>query len=169
MRKLFTCCLLLWGIYTNAQYVTNGNASNLGGTEFQLTPDQFNQGGSVWYQVRLDLRYDFVINTQLNLGSRDVFDGADGIAFVLQPVSSGIGGSGGGIGYFGIHPSLAVEFDTWQNTDRFDPPQDHLAFMQNGDVTHSGVNSGYYLLPNIEDGLYHPAVFSWEASTHTMR
>jgi hypothetical protein len=168
MRKLFTCFLFLWvAMIANAQYVINGTAENLGGNEFRLTHETTDQGGSVWYQVRLDLRYNFVINADLNLGRLDG-GGADGVAFVLQPLSSGIGGQGGGIGYFGIHPSLAVEFDTWQNTDRFDPPQDHLAFMQNGDVTHSGANAGYYTLPNIEDNLYHSAIFAWDASTHTM-
>ncbi|MEO7762506.1 MAG: hypothetical protein ABIS68_11425 [Casimicrobiaceae bacterium] len=34
--------------------------------------------------------------------------GADGIVFVVQPVSSTVGGGGGGIGYFGIPTSLAV-------------------------------------------------------------
>ena len=50
----------------------------------------------------------------MNLGSRPN-DGADGIAFVIQPLASDLGGTGGGIGYQGIDPSVAVEFDTWNN------------------------------------------------------
>jgi hypothetical protein len=170
MKKILTCLFLLWSVLSlQAQYVTNGNASDLGGNEFQLTPQNFNQGGSVWYQVRLDLRYNFDINAELNLGRQDG-NGADGIAFVLQPLSVNAGGIGGGIGYFGIHPSMAVEFDTWQNTDRHDLVQDHLAFMHNGDVTHNTAeNVGpIHLLPNIEDGLYHPARFTWDATLHTL-
>lgn len=45
-----------------------------------------------------------------------IFDGfqtgADGLVFVVQPVSSSIGGAGGGLGYQGISPSVGVEFDT---------------------------------------------------------
>jgi hypothetical protein len=60
-------------------------------------------------------------------------EGADGLAFVIQPVSSGLGGLGGGLGYEGISPSVAVEFDTFQNG--WDPDNSHVAITQNGDVT----------------------------------
>jgi hypothetical protein len=41
---------------------------------------------------------------------------ADGIAFVLRGPSSGqLGADGGGLGYSGLSPSVAVEFDIYQN------------------------------------------------------
>ena len=172
MRKIYLSLIfLVWASFLHAQYVLNGDAVWLGDT-VQLTPDAQSKGGSIWYQVRLDLRYDFEINVRLNLGCRDE-DGADGEAFVLQPISSGIGGAGGGIGYFGINPSFAVEFDTWENpgpTENNDPPEDHLAFMRNGNTTHLTVDNPLppYLLPNIEDCNYHDAKFSWNATTKTL-
>ncbi|MFL5742318.1 MAG: lectin-like domain-containing protein [Flavisolibacter sp.] len=171
MRKLFTFLILpfLFVLNLKAQYVTNGTAVPLGPNEYQLTRETVNQGGSVWYQVRLDLRYDFTINSQLNLGRLDP-GGADGIAFVLQPINVNQGASGGGIGYAGIIPSLAVEFDTWMNPEFHDPPQDHMAFMRNGDNRHLPPNNPDppFILPNIEDGLYHDARFSWNAATHML-
>lgn len=148
-----------------SQYVTNGSASLVSGTQYQLTPDLQGQAGSVWYQTKLNLSYNFSIATQLYLGTKDA-EGADGIAFVLQPLNVNQGGAGGGIGYAGIAPSLDVEFDTWQNVD---PPEDHLAINKNGDVNHSGANVLLVpqLLPNIEDGLWHDAQFDWNAATFT--
>lgn len=60
-------------------------------------------------------------------------EGADGIGFVIQPVSSGLGGLGGGLGYEGISPSVVVEFDTYQNG--WDPNNSHVALMTNGNVS----------------------------------
>lgn len=60
--------------------------------------------------------------------------GADGLVFVIQTVSDTAGGTGGGIGYQGIIPSLGVEFDTYDNGawDRFDG--NHVGIDENGDV-----------------------------------
>ncbi len=42
--------------------------------------------------------------------------GADGITFTLQTVGSNVvGGVGGNLGYWGINPSVGIEFDTWDN------------------------------------------------------
>src|SRR5687767_2798244 len=102
MRKFFACCMFLLAAFmTNAQYVLNGDAVTIAPNHFRLTEEIQNQGGSVWYQTRLDLRYDFEINAELNLGRLND-NGADGMAFVLQPLSSDLGGEGGGIGYQGI-------------------------------------------------------------------
>jgi len=55
----------------------------------------------------------------------------DGFAFVIQTASSTALGSGfGGIGYAGIPNSLAVEFDTFQNT--WDPNANHVAVQSCG-------------------------------------
>ena len=60
--------------------------------------------------------------------------GADGLVFVVQPVSSSIGGIGGGMGYQGISPSVGVEFDNWWNTS-WDPDSNHAGIDTNGNVT----------------------------------
>jgi hypothetical protein len=175
MKKIYVwlTLVLLCSFYNKsiAQYVTNGSTFSLGGTAFQITYAS-SQGGSVWYQVRLDLRYDFTINADLNLGTNNNL-GGDGIAFVIQPISSALGSGGGGLGYESITPSLAVEFDTYQNTS--DPAEDHIGFMENGNASHPGEGTPsnmqpqqYSTLPNIEDGQNHPASFNWSAAAHTL-
>src|SRR5262249_29589623 len=61
--------------------------------------------------------------------------GADGFVFVVQPVSSSIGASGGGLGYQGVTPSVGVEFDTFHNGENSDPSSNHLGIDVNGSVT----------------------------------
>lgn len=61
--------------------------------------------------------------------------GADGLVFVVQNVSSSIGGGGGGLGYAGISPSVGVEFDTWFNGDVGDVNSNHVGIDTNGSVT----------------------------------
>lgn len=62
--------------------------------------------------------------------------GADGLAFVVQTVSSDIGGSGGGLGYEGIAPSVAIEFDTFLNGPPIgDPSTNHLGVNAGGSVS----------------------------------
>lgn len=62
--------------------------------------------------------------------------GADGITLAIQPISASIGGTGQGLGIGGISPSVAVEFDTWD--DNFapanDPSSNHIGVDVNGDV-----------------------------------
>lgn len=153
-----------------SQYVINGNAISLGNDCFQLTPANYFQVGSVWFQNKVTLNSDITVTGTLNLGSIDG-GGADGIAFVLQPICSGLGVVGGGIGYQGISPSLAVEFDTWQNGEFADPAADHVALMRNGVVSHNTANNlqGPVLLPNMENGTNHPFTISWNAGINNLK
>ncbi|GAA4743172.1 lectin-like domain-containing protein [Flavisolibacter ginsenosidimutans] len=178
MRKLTLLFLFFIAslYYAKGQYNVNGNAISLGGDCFRLTPSAPSQSGSVWFQNKITLASDLTIHATINLGTRPDPFGADGIAFVLQPVCSGIGGLGGGIGYFGITPSLDVEFDTWQNTDRGDPLQNHVGLMKNGNVNHNGgtatpiqVFQNYKTVGELENGANHDLLIQWTASTHNLK
>lgn len=63
-------------------------------------------------------------------------DGAsDGMTFVLQTEgATALGAGGGDLGYAGITPSVAVEFNTWQNTP-FDVNDNDVAILTNGNIT----------------------------------
>lgn len=146
-----------------SDFTLRGNATILGSgasTEFQLTAASNTQFGAVWNQTRLDLTRDFDISSQVYLGNQN---GADGIAFVLQPLSTNQGSSGGGLGYAGINPSLAVEFDTYTNTEP--TSDDHISIMLNGNtVDHTF--AGHHAV-EMEDGQWRVARFKWEAATKT--
>jgi hypothetical protein len=148
----------------------NGNTT-ITSNEATLTQAIGSQGGSIWSNQKIDLSKDFTISTELNFGTNDG-SGADGIAFVLQPLSSDLGGSGGGLGYQGISPSLGVEFDTWYNSGVDPLTEDHIAIIKNGHPESITAHSEFIpaiALPNIEDGLWHNAVFEWNATTKKLK
>jgi len=169
MKFQLTVLLVITGLSAHAQFVLNGDAVSLGDNCYQLTEETTFSAGSIWYETLINLNLNFEINFSLNLGNLDA-SGADGMYFVLQPVGTGLGDAGGGMGYLGISPSLGVEFDTYQNGDYDDPAYDHIAIQYNGVLDHgsiynldgpvqiiSGVN-------NIEDGEYHNAKIMWDAA-----
>ncbi len=155
----------------SAQYSLNGNAIAVGNDCYRLTSAQITQAGSVWYNSLIDLDESFTLYFTLNLGNRDG-NGADGMAFVLQNQNTSIGSVGGGLGFQGISPSFAVEFDTYQNAS--DPAYDHIAIQRNGDLNHNGPNNlagpvqALVGNPNIEDGNDHDLKISWDEVTQTL-
>lgn len=173
MRLTLVFAALLSAPVISAQFVLNGDAVDLGGGCFQLTEEVVNQAGSVWYDSLINLEDDFEVNFDINLGSLDA-TGADGIAFVLQPVSTGLGSTGGGLGYADIEPSIDIEFDTWQNGENGDPSYDHVSIMQDGVLSHTAATAltDYVQIisgvANAEDGDYHQVRITWDASSQTI-
>lgn len=170
IRLLFWSILIQFSIESYSQsYFANGDAQAVLGTNcYQLTSTGMFELGSVWYADQIDISEDFDLEFYLNFGDRDL-DGADGMYFVLQTVGNrAIGVSGGGMGFEGFSPSLGIEFDTWENTDLDDIPQDHIAVNINGNARHSGPNSIVSPVPartggfNIEDGQDHLIRIVWD-------
>lgn len=157
-----------------SQFQLNGNAYATGQECFTLTDDVLWQGGSVWYLNQVNINQAFDLYFRIFLGCRDE-TGADGMAFVLQQVSTSVGTGGGGLGYQGITPSLAVEFDTWQNTEVGDPSFDHMAIMRNGVTDHtisSNLAGPVTMLPgapNVEDCQWHLVRVTWSPLTNQLQ
>ena len=117
--------------FNEDDFVFINDASHVAGTSvYTLTPNENAKAGAVWSRNRIDLRFEFTINVDLNFGDRDG-NGGDGIAFVIQNTNTSQGTSGGGIGYQGISPSYAIEMDTYYNSTP-DPNSDHIAFVEDG-------------------------------------
>jgi gliding motility-associated-like protein len=165
---VFTIALV--PLRSKAQYQINGSATQTSCNCYQLTPAQGGQGGSVWNVNLFDLSNSFDFTFDVFLGCDD--GGADGLAFVLQSLSVNAGTSGGGIGYQGISPSVAVELDTYQNGG--EPGFDHMAIQRNGDVSHGGANTlaGPVQISattgNVEDCAWHSLNVVWDATTNTL-
>jgi hypothetical protein len=108
-----------------------GDATQYGNRLRLTLPDRF-QVGAAWYTTKELLTEGFETTFQFQItGVGGVLNatGADGFAFVIQNHHvSALGGAGGdseGIGYGGIPNSLAIEFDTWQNSS--DPDDNHIS------------------------------------------
>lgn len=95
----------------------------------RLTTGGYRQAGSAWAKNKIDLSQSFESTFKVYL--HHASPGADGIAFLVQTEGPrALGGWGGGLGYRGIKNSVAVEFDTFQNSP--DPNNNHLAVVVGG-------------------------------------
>src|SRR5437868_8708102 len=99
MKKAVAFLTLLFIVKSScAQYTVNGNAQQISCNCYNLTNETNNQSGSVWNNNKIDLSQSFDFNFSVNLGRFDS-NGADGMVFVLQPISTSVGSTGGGLGY----------------------------------------------------------------------
>ena len=169
----------------SAQYTLNGRASQNDCHCYTLTPDDFSQTGSIWNNNKINLNQSFDFKFDVFLGCADPL-GADGIAFVLQPISTSVGTVGSGLGYEGVRPSVGVTIDTWQNGSPSmagpdgDPAFDHIAIQLNGDLNHkdsiaplpinniAGPVTAISGNDNIEDCKWHILRIVWDAPAKTL-
>jgi hypothetical protein len=143
----------------SAQAVTTSD-----GTVLRITPAASNRSGSFFSQSTLRAEtFSSYFQFRITNPGGSLFDsnnetGADGIVFVVQSVSSSLGGLGEGMGYKGINHSIGIEFDTWHNSTNHDPYpgsgiSNHLGIDINGIVDH-GVGSPYTIKvePRFDNG-----------------
>src|SRR6185295_17726189 len=124
-----------------SQYILNGSATQIRCNCYTLTNEVRNQSGSVWNSNKINLTNSFDFFFNVDLGCIDSA-GADGIVFVLQPISTKLGTIGEGLGFEGVSPSVGISLDTWQNLRRNDPSYDHISIQLNGVVTHGNDLAG---------------------------
>lgn len=146
-------------------FQTLANASVVGNGCYELTPATNYRAGAVWFDSLLNLQQPFNLEFNLLLGATDA--GADGMTFTLQQkgcMDMGTGYQGSG----GMTPSLSVEFDTYQNPGEL--ADDHLSVYRDGNPATTLVAAvcAAPACTNIENGLYHNAVFNWDPATQTL-
>ncbi len=179
MKTVYRTFLVLSALFmaaaANSQpgtYILNGAAVQNTCNCYTLTGEVNTQSGSVWNASKISLNdpFDFVFN--VFLGCKDA-DGADGIVFILQPISTSIGTAGGGMGFQGIAPSIGIALDTWQNIDLNDPVFDHISIQANGNSTHGSDLAGPVQASvsnaNIEDCQWHTFRISWDPATQKLQ
>jgi len=103
----------------------------------RVVPATTSQSGAAYSTTPITLGSGNSFSTQFQFRITDPggFGPADGITFVLAASSNGLGGAGGGIGYQGVGNSVAIEFDTWQNSEFGDPNNNHVGVDANGNLT----------------------------------
>ena len=164
--------LLFIPVFSFSQYILNGAATKDNCNCYTLTPAAFTQAGSVWNANKINLNNPFDFSFNVFLGCQDV-NGADGIVFMLQPISTSIGSTGGGMGFSGITPSIGISLDTWQNLEFNDPVFDHISIQANGNPTHGSDLAGPVQASsssdNIEDCQWHIFRITWDPVTQLLR
>lgn len=167
-RYWISSFLILGWLLTSAQddqvspsdFFTSGEAVLTGTNCFQLTQERLWSSGGVWHKSPIDLRSSFSMDLRLMFGCDDM-GGADGVVFVFTPLRGVEGYQGEGMGFAGLQPSLGIEIDTWENEHLFDPPEDHIAILQDGYVNHYYNLVGPKIIPNVEDCKLHDLNISW--------
>lgn len=174
MRQLLLYILIISATVSYSQsntYILNGSAQQNSCNCYTLTEDVVWQGGSVWNSRKINLNQSFDFWFNVYLGCKDD-TGADGIVFMLQPLSTSIGTSGEGMGFAGVTPSIGIALDTYFNPNQNDPAYDHISIQANGNPNHSAdlvspvqasVSSS-----NIEDCQWHTLRIKWNAVTKTI-
>jgi Domain of unknown function (DUF4347)/Bacterial lectin/Bacterial Ig domain len=177
----------LVAINTVDAFVVNGSASNVSTSQIQLTANANNLVGSAMSKVRIDFSQDFTFDYDLNFGTNDA-NGADGIAFVFHNDPAGknvTGQAGGALGIGGIQNSIAIKFDTFDNSAWY-----QAASLPSGELAQDFAvildpGSGFQLFgayfgtnltapvalnggANIENGAWHPVHISWNATSKTL-
>jgi len=165
------CCAVAANTQTNT-YILNGSARQDNCNCYTLTNAANSQSGSVWNSSKINLNNSFDFTFDVYLGCKDD-EGADGIVFILQPLSTSIGAAGQGMGFYGVTPSVGIAIDTWKNIDLNDPYFDHISIQFNGKSDHlydlAGPVQASGTQINIEDCKWHTLRIIWEASTHWLR
>lgn len=112
-----------------------GNTGTTGSPAvLRLTQASGSQHGAAYSTTPITLGTSATFSTQFQFRFTDTggIDPADGITFVLAASPTGLGGSGGGIGYLGVPNSFAVEFDTYNNGSGDSNSSNHVAADSNG-------------------------------------
>jgi gliding motility-associated-like protein len=154
-----------------SQYILNGSATQNRCNCYTLTNEVRNQSGSVWNSNKINLTNSFDFFFNVDLGCIDSA-GADGIVFVLQPISTKLGTIGEGLGFEGVSPSVGISLDTWQNLRRNDPQYDHISIQLDGAITHGNDLAGPIpasaTSDNIEDCQWHVLRIKWDAGAQIL-
>lgn len=120
----------------------NGTATQ-SGSLLQMTTPAPNEEASAYSTTPVDPTQSFSTSFELLMSNGSSPNPADGIAFLLQSESiTAVSSSalGGAIGYQGITPSLAVEFDIYNgnpgdpgSSSSINSGDDHVGITENGD------------------------------------
>ncbi len=126
--------------------------------------------GAAWFDVQqyVSVEFSSSFTFQLTEGAGGE-DNSDGFAFVIQNYSNtALSGGGGTLGYL-FPNSLAIEFDTHQNTEAGDPNNNHISVQSMGIDTNDWYHSASlgWTTPSFDlnDGLPHTVQIDYAPGT----
>lgn len=150
-----------------------------GGMALQLA-NSTSQTTSAWLPTAVPINSPFTTSFQFQISAeRGVNSIGDGFAFVIQGAGAtalGATGQGAFIGYDGIPNSIAIEFDTYYNSDFGDPAAtdtvpsgSHVGIQSNGALANDShhnkaANLAGPALYNFADGTTHTAKITYDGT-----
>ncbi len=131
--------------------------------EFQLTSNAPGERGFVTTNERIDFTEDFLLSTQVNLGT-----GSEGLTILFQNDPWGVdiaGGGDGGLGAVGIENGFGLLFDVHQNSDETTARHTGFFAVDGGDL----VELGTHATPSAyDDGAWHDVEITWDAAAQVL-
>src|SRR5581483_5973406 len=129
---------------------STATASTGDGTVLRVTPASGGQSGAAYSTTAFTLGANDTFSTQFQFRftSPGGWDPADGITFVLAASPTGLGQGGVGMGYQGVNNSVAIEFDTYNNTgyglgNDDGNSSNHVSIDTNGNLTNTAFTNVY--------------------------
>lgn len=178
----FCFAFILAPLTSTAQFITRGDAIKLSDQCFKITEDREWRYGYIWWKEKIDLSQPVELEFTIYLGTKDL-DGADGIAFLFHNDPRGLNakgslGEGFGLGAPNpITPSVAIEFDTYDNTrdsyinNRADIAADHTTILYNGNTPEPRFKP-VQIDPNsvdVENNQCHTYTIRWNPATQELK
>lgn len=161
----------LLSVSQSSKFILEGSTQQFRCDCYRITPETKNAAGSAWNEQRLDLTQPFDLSFQIFFGCNDNL-GGDGMAFVLQPTTK-MGSAGEGLGFGNLPTSIAIGFDTWENSHLNDPTYDHISIQKNGVIKHGSDLAGPMPISatnnNVEDCNWHKFRITWDPVTKWLR
>jgi len=109
-----------------------GSAAVNAGGDLRVTPSSGGSGaGYSNTAIALGAGATFSTSFQFRMNDAGGIAPADGFTFVVSQNTTNLGGAGGGLGYFGVGNSVAIEFDTFDNGEN---SSNHVALDTNGSL-----------------------------------
>jgi len=149
-----------------------GDAAITADNRLRLTPAEGGRAGAAWYTAEKEfVGAAFSTTFQFQLANNfDSPGGSDGFVFLIQnSAPTYLSGGGGTLGYYGLQNSLAIEFDTFQNSEVGDPSGSHISVHTNGtgpnDWSESLSLGSYNTNPIMDDANVHTAKIAYTAGT----
>jgi hypothetical protein len=152
----------------------------LQGDGLRLHPAEYSESGAAWFVAKQQVEDGFSMSFDMRITQVTPSRGGDGLAFVFQNANDiALGVNASGMGYEGIANSLAVEFDTYQNSAAefegtvADPNANHVSVQSRGGWWHNNADPVYSLgaatdIPYLADGAWHRVQIDYTPGTLTV-
>lgn len=152
--------------FSTSDGLTLAGDSYISNNRLVLVPALPDKTGGAWYSIKQEVENGFETTFQFQIPNTS---SGDGFAFIIQNNSlSELGGNGGNMGYGHVPNSLAIEFDTWDNTEWPDPNNNHISVQTRGTEPNSP-HPDYSLgtttnIPDLDDGNIHSVKIQYESN-----